>query len=78
MMRDGKPKGLSYLDHRTADSKYNIITDVYVTPGKINDVDVANAKDCEKCPSRAQSFYNKSKFKTFRRHMCGKHIKKML
>jgi len=39
MMRDGKPEGFSYLDHRTVDSKHNIITDVYVTPGNINDVD---------------------------------------
>lgn len=39
MMRDGKPEGFFYLDHRTVDSKHNIITDVYVTPGNINDVD---------------------------------------
>lgn len=39
MIRDGKPKGFFYLDHRTVDGKYNIITDVYVTPGNINDVD---------------------------------------
>ncbi|MBZ9608857.1 IS1182 family transposase [Clostridium estertheticum] len=44
MMRDGKPEGFSYLDHRTVDSRHNIITDVYVTdvyvtPGNINDVD---------------------------------------
>jgi len=39
MMRDGKPEGFSYLDHRTVDGKHNIITDVYVTPGNINDVD---------------------------------------
>ena len=39
MHRDGKPKGFFYLDHRTVDSKANIITDVYVTPGNINDVD---------------------------------------
>lgn len=39
MMRDGKPQGFFYLDHRTVDSKNNIITDVYVTPGNINDVD---------------------------------------
>ncbi|WP_423230832.1 IS1182 family transposase [Clostridium carboxidivorans] len=39
MHRDGKPKGFFYLDHRTVDGKYNIITDVYVTPGNINDVD---------------------------------------
>lgn len=39
MHREGKPKGFFYLDHRTVDSKANIITDVYVTPGNINDVD---------------------------------------
>lgn len=39
MVRDGKPKGFFYLDHRTVDGKYNIITDVFVTPGNINDVD---------------------------------------
>lgn len=39
MHRDGKPKGFFYLDHRTVDSKANIITDVYVTPGNMNDVD---------------------------------------
>lgn len=37
MHRDGKPKGFFYLDHRTVDSKCNIITDVYVTPGNVND-----------------------------------------
>ncbi|MEI6100346.1 MAG: IS1182 family transposase [Eubacteriales bacterium] len=39
MHRDDKPKGFFYLDHRTVDSRVNIITDVYVTPGNINDVD---------------------------------------
>lgn len=39
MVRDGKPKGFFYLDHRTVDSRENIITDVYVTPGNVNDVD---------------------------------------
>ena len=38
MHRDGKPKGFFYLDHRTVDSKFNIITDTYVTPGNVNDV----------------------------------------
>ncbi len=38
MHRDGKPQGFFYLDHRTVDSKHNIITDVYVTPGNTNDV----------------------------------------
>lgn len=39
MVRDNKPKGFFYLDHRTVDSKFNIITDVFVTPGNVNDVD---------------------------------------
>lgn len=39
MVRDGKPKGFFYLEHRSVDIKYNIITDVHVTPGNINDVD---------------------------------------
>lgn len=38
MFRDRKPKGFFYLEHRTVDSKYNIITDVHVTPGNVNDV----------------------------------------
>jgi hypothetical protein len=39
MHRDGKPKGFFYLDHRTVDSKANIITDVFVTPGNVNDAE---------------------------------------
>lgn len=39
MVRDNKPKGFFYLEHRTVDSKYNIITDVHVTAGNVNDVD---------------------------------------
>ena len=37
MHRDGKPKGFFYLDHRTVDAKHNIITDVHVTAGNVND-----------------------------------------
>lgn len=37
MMRDGKPEGFFYLDHRTVDAKYNIITDVHVTAGNVHD-----------------------------------------
>jgi transposase len=37
MMRKGKPEGFFYLDHRTVDHKFNIITDVFVTPGNVND-----------------------------------------
>ena len=37
MIRDGKPKGFFYLDHRTVDGKHNLITDVHVTPGNVHD-----------------------------------------
>ncbi|KZM37307.1 transposase, partial [Marinomonas sp. SBI8L] len=37
MVRDQKPKGFFYLDHRTVDSKVNIITDVHVTSGNVHD-----------------------------------------
>jgi hypothetical protein len=35
--RENKPEGFFYLDHRTVDKKYNIITDAYVTPGNVHD-----------------------------------------
>ena len=37
MYREGKPKGFFYLDHRTVDGRAGIITDVFVTPGNVND-----------------------------------------
>lgn len=37
MVRDGKPKGFFYLDHRTVDGKCGIITDTFVTPGNVHD-----------------------------------------
>ncbi|WP_407675760.1 IS1182 family transposase [Peribacillus saganii] len=37
LMRDGKPRGFFYLDHRTVDAKFNIITDTYITPGNVSD-----------------------------------------
>lgn len=37
MTREGKPQGFFYLDHRTTDNKFNIITDVYLTPANIYD-----------------------------------------
>lgn len=37
MNRDGKPKGFFYLDHRTVDSKFAIITDTHVTAGNVHD-----------------------------------------
>ncbi|WP_235898756.1 IS1182 family transposase [Parahaliea maris] len=37
MVRDKKPEGFFYLDHRTVDGKHGLITDTHVTPGNIND-----------------------------------------
>lgn len=37
MVRDGKPKGFFYLDHRTVDGKFNIITDSYATAANLHD-----------------------------------------
>lgn len=37
MVRDGKPKGFFYLDHRTVDAKLAIITDIHVTPANVHD-----------------------------------------
>lgn len=37
MVRDGKPRGFFYLDHRTVDGKLAIITDTYVAPANVHD-----------------------------------------
>lgn len=37
MVRDQKPEGFFYLDHRTVDGKHNLITDTHVTPGNVHD-----------------------------------------
>ncbi|SEH78208.1 hypothetical protein SAMN05216228_1008138 [Rhizobium tibeticum] len=37
MVRDGKPKGFFYLDHRTVDGKLALITDTHVTPANVHD-----------------------------------------
>jgi len=37
MVREGKPKGFFYLDHRTVDGKHAIITDSYATPANVHD-----------------------------------------
>lgn len=37
LARKNKPEGFHYLDHRTCDNKYNLITDVHITPGSVND-----------------------------------------
>ncbi len=37
MVRDGKPAGFFYLDHRTVDGRFAIITDTHVTPARLHD-----------------------------------------
>lgn len=37
MVREGKPKGFFYLDHRTVDGKHGIITDSHTTAGNVHD-----------------------------------------
>ena len=37
MVRDGKPKGFFYLDHRSVDGLHGIITDSYATPANMHD-----------------------------------------
>jgi hypothetical protein len=37
MVRDGKPTGFFYLDHRTVDGRCGIITDTFVTPANVHD-----------------------------------------
>lgn len=37
MVRDGKPKGFFYLDHRTVDGRHAIITDSHATPASVHD-----------------------------------------
>jgi len=37
MVREGKPKGFFYPDHRTVDGRLGIITDTYATPANVHD-----------------------------------------
>jgi transposase len=37
MVRDGKPTGFFYLDHRTVDGVHALITDLHVTPANVHD-----------------------------------------
>lgn len=37
MVREGKPKGFFYLDHRTVDGTHGIITDTFATPANVHD-----------------------------------------
>lgn len=38
--REGKPDGFHYSEHRTVDSKNNIIVNTYITPANVHDSDV--------------------------------------
>ncbi len=37
MVRDGKPTGFFYLDHRTVDGVHALITDTHITPANVHD-----------------------------------------
>jgi transposase len=37
MVREDKPTGFFYLDHRTVDARHSIITDTHVTPASVHD-----------------------------------------
>ena len=37
--KEGKPDGFHYSEHRTVDSRYNIIVNTHVTPANVNDND---------------------------------------
>ena len=37
LVREGKPEGFFYLDHRTVDGKHNLITDTHVTAANVHD-----------------------------------------
>jgi transposase len=37
MVREGKPRGFFYLDHRTVDGRLGIITDTHATPATVHD-----------------------------------------
>jgi hypothetical protein len=37
MVREGKPEGFFYLDHRTVDGRFGIITDTHATPANVHD-----------------------------------------
>ena len=37
MVREGKPSGFFYLDHRTVDGAHSLITDTHITPANVHD-----------------------------------------
>lgn len=48
--KEGKPDGFHYSEHRTVDSKHNVVVNVRITPANINDADPITAiiNDVEK------------------------------
>ena len=56
MNRPGKPNAFCYLDHQTSDAESGIITDVFVTPGNVN--------DCTPHTSRLETQIDKFGFET--------------
>ena len=56
MKRPGKPNAFCYLNHQTSDAECGIITDVFVTPGNVN--------DCTPHTSRLEIQIDKLGFKT--------------
>lgn len=56
MNRPGKPNAFCYLNHQTSDAECGIITDVFVTPGNVN--------DCTPHTSRLEIQIDKFGFKT--------------
>jgi transposase len=49
MVREGKPKGFYYLDHRTVDGRCAIITDTFATPANVHDSIVYLARLDRQC-----------------------------
>lgn len=39
LRKEGKPDGFHYSEHRTVDSKHNIVVNVRITPANVNDVE---------------------------------------
>lgn len=38
LSKEGKPDGFHYSEHRTVDSKRNVIVNIHITPANINDI----------------------------------------
>ena len=80
MLRDGKPEGFFYLDHRTVDKKHNIITDIYVCPNKYflkyktttrqgYKEYTCDKEYCSSCKHNNLCLTGKTEFRTIRRHV---------